>query len=147
MTDLLAGIDFVAAASIVTACVATIGLILAWRQISVSREVAAQTAYEAYHHLAILHPALGAGQIDFNSVAEEDRERYRWFVLSMLLTVERILALFPNDRYWRAALEDDIRIHKTFISSESFASHLGSLDPSVIRLIQSVLNKNDKATR
>ncbi|CAN0481388.1 unnamed protein product, partial [Phaeothamnion confervicola] len=107
----------------VTALAAFCGLLIAWRQIGVSRQVAAQNAYEAYHHVVIASPQLGRGTFDFSRAKGDDRERYRWFVLSMLLTVERILTLFPKDKQWAVALEQDIILHHRFIESEWFEPH------------------------
>lgn len=125
--------------SLVTGLIAVVGLLLAAQQIHVSRELAAQTAYEAYHHLGLAHPTLATGNYDFQVAANDDREKYRWFVLSMLLTVERVLALFPNDRHWKAALQDDILIHHKFIASTYFGPHWESLDPRVKALAEEVL--------
>lgn len=125
--------------STVATAVAIVGVIMAMRQIQISREMRAQDAYETYHHLGLQHADLGTGLMDPQSATEADRRRYTWFVLSMLLTVERILTLFPNDKHWRAALDDDIITHAKLISSPEFAPHRASLDPKVVKLIDGVL--------
>ena len=125
--------------SIAATSIALAGVIMAMRQLRISREMRAQDAYEAYHHLGLQYPELGTGLLDSARASELDRRRYVWFVLSMLLTVERILTLFPRDRHWRSALEDDIRTHAKLIGSTEFAPHRESLDPKVVKLIDHVL--------
>lgn len=122
-----------------TALFAVVGLLVALRQLRASREMNAQTAYEEYHHLVLQHSEIGVGLFNYDTASDIEKHKYRWFILSMLLTVERILTLFPRDKNWRSALEQDIVIHAPFLMSPAFAVHRESLDSRVCKLIDSVL--------
>ena len=114
---------------------ALIGFIFALRQIRVSREIAAQDAYEAYHHFGFQYPHLSSGGFDFAAANRDDRNQYHWFVMSMLLTVEKIITLFPNDKAWRNAVEDDIAHHIEYLESNHFQTNRASLDGRVLNII------------
>lgn len=131
-----------AAATVLTFCVAVVALLVAMHQIRVSREIAAYDAYEEYHHFILQHPELGAGGFHYESAESDDRRRYEVFVMSMLLTAERVLALFPRSADWRAALLDDINLHLEFIASEAFQPLRACLNPKVDRLIDEALRKH-----
>lgn len=124
-----------AGAAFGTMLIALAALGVALRQIRSSREVEAQNAYEGYHHLSLQYPRYAYGAIDVAAADGAELDAYCLYVLSMLLTVERVLTLFPHDRHWRAALIDDVSRHRALLASEKFRPHKASLDPRVARLV------------
>ena len=120
-----------AAAGLGTFVIALIAVMLASRQIRTAREIEALAAYERYHHLVLEYPDLGTGDFDYLKASGPSKRRYEVFAMSVLLTIERVLALFPNDPNWRKALEDDLLLHKSFLCSPEFGSFVQNLEPAV----------------
>jgi len=131
------------AAAVATAIVAIAGLFVAMRQIRSSREVEALNAYEKYHHLCLEYPEFGTGDFDWASAEPVERRRYFVFVLSVLLTIERILVLFPRDRVWRAAFLDDLDCHERFLRSDEFVMYQPAIDKAVLRLVEESRRRQD----
>jgi hypothetical protein len=123
----------------VLAVTAVVALWVAWRQIGISRELAALEAYENYHSMCLRYPQFTTGEVDFRNFNRQEKEQYKIFVLYTLMMDERIYTLFPRDRGWRFSIKDDIRTHKRFISSEEFAQDLSSQGWSFTSLIDEVL--------
>jgi hypothetical protein len=117
--------------------VAAYALFIARNQIRVSREMEAINAYEKHHHLVIEFPQF-VSNFKFDNCNAKESVQYEYFVMSMLLTIERILSLFPHDDAWRAALIDDVRRHQSFFCSERFTQVSGSLSYDVLKLINQV---------
>ena len=132
-----------AGAALGTTLVAGAALVVALRQIRSSREVEAQNAYEGYHHLSLQYPRYAYGLIDIATADAAELDAYCLYVLSMLLTVERVLTLFPGDRHWRAALIDDVSRHRALLTSDIFRRHKLSLDPQVARLVDQVTQSSE----
>jgi len=118
---------------------AGIALYVGYRQILISNEIAARSAYESYHLLCMQHPRFSAGMVDPATCSAEEQEAYTVFVLYMLMTGERIYTLFPKDRGWLFAIEEDVRNHRRFISSPLFAKHLANQEWVTAKLIRRVL--------
>ncbi|MEQ1882786.1 MAG: hypothetical protein ABL878_17665 [Burkholderiales bacterium] len=119
---------------------AGIALYVGLKQVAISREISALSAYESYHMTCINHPEFSAG-FAFDKASELEIERYRMFVLYALMTGERILNLFPKDKLWIFAIEDDVRIHQEFLSSDHFRPYRGKQDPKMSALIERVLSQ------
>ena len=115
---------------------ALIAVVVALRQIHVMKEVEAYNAYENYHHFILQYPELGAGGFVYNTASTQERFRYITFVMSVLLTLERVMALFRNEPDWNAAFEDDLVIHREFLCSPDFGTYIGNLNPRVAQFIQ-----------
>ena len=128
-----------AGASFGTFLIALAALWLAHKQIRRTREIAAYDAYEAFHHFALQYPEFGTGVFDFATASELDRRRYEYFVMSVLLTIERVLQLFPNEASWKAAVTDDVETHLAFIVSPHFTPLRANLDGKVITLIDEIV--------
>ena len=111
------------AANFAVAIAAVAALFLARHQIQASREVSALEAYEDYHKFAIEYPEFCIGP-DPKSLPENERFRYTYFVLYILMVGERIYITVPRHDSWTAAIEGDIRIHKKLISSTHFSQYL-----------------------
>jgi hypothetical protein len=111
-------------------------------QILVDREIEAINAYEAYHHLSIEHPEL-CTNFDHASCTPEQYSQYISYVMSMLLTIERIMTLFPNDPQWASAFDDDLQMHSSFLCSEKFLRHEPSLDRRVAEFIVETAKRHD----
>jgi hypothetical protein len=119
----------------VTTLIALIALLFARHQIRISREIDALNAYEKLHHLCLQYPKFAVG---YSIEAEQDASelsQYFTFVMSTLLTIERILVLFPKDQAWRAAFVDDLKRHENFLGSEKFRPYRASLSPKLLALI------------
>ncbi|HMG48251.1 MAG TPA: hypothetical protein VK614_12415 [Allosphingosinicella sp.] len=135
--------------SIVTNVLLTIfaatALYVGYRQIAISNEIAARSAYESYHLLCLQYPELSCGDIEYEDLGKEQLDKYTVFVLYMLMTGERVYALFPHDAGWAFALEDDVRKHRRFISSPYFAEHRSKQEWLTQALIERVLAEDAKA--
>lgn len=131
-----------AAAGLGTFAIAALALLVGARQLGTAREMEALNAYEKYHHLTLDHPDLAAGNFDITAASQDERRRYVTYVLSMLLTLERVMVLFPRDRKWRAAFEDDLLPHQRFLCAEEFLWHRESLSPLVERFIARTAQKH-----
>jgi hypothetical protein len=126
-------------ATSVAAFVAVLALFIAKRQIRASREIEALNAYEKHHHLCLQYPELSSGAFEYDRSSPVDQQRYVTFLLSMLLTIERILVLFPKDAGWRAAFRDDFDRHRVFLCSRDFAKYRLTVSSDVIALIDQYL--------
>ncbi len=126
----------------VTMLIAIVALFIARKQIRSTREVEALNAYEKYHHLCLLYPELGCGEFDYANSSIEERRRYITFALSMLLTVERILVLFPRNKVWRASFFDDFAQHEAFLRSSDFDEFRPTMDRGLLKLIDSFLRSS-----
>jgi hypothetical protein len=136
-------------AAIVTCAAAVSALVYAHLQIvagkqaelenaKLAKEMDALNAYERYHELMLAHPDL-AMNFDFLNASEKEQNRYIVFVMSMMLTVERVLVLLPNDENWEPALRDDLRMHKQFLCSPLWAHELVQcINPVVEEFIERV---------
>lgn len=128
-------------AGAVTALIALVALFFARHQIRMSREIDALNAYEKLHHLCLQFPEFAVGySIDAETSASK-QSQYFTFVMSTLLTIERILVLFPKDPAWRAAFVDDLNRHMAFLRSDKFAPYRASLSPELLALIDSHLEE------
>jgi len=136
-----------AIANVAVALFAAIALWVGWRQVLLSREMSALEAYENYHVVAVEHPEFASGRFDFEAAAPDEVERYCLFVHFVLMAGERVLRLFPNDRAWTFAVEDDVRIHRRFISSVYFEEYLAYQDPRMSVIIQRVLKEEPNPER
>jgi hypothetical protein len=123
---------------------AATALYVGYRQILISNEIAARSAYENYHLLCLQYADLSCGDVNFEKFNSVDLDRYTVFVLYMLMTGERVYTLFPHDAGWRFALEDDVRKHKKFISSPHFAAHRHQQGWLTQDLIEHVLAEEPK---
>lgn len=133
------------ATGLATAIVAIVALFIARRQIRTTHEVEALNAYEKYHHLCLQYPEYGCGAFDYERSRGLERRQYVTFALSMLLTVERILMLFPKNDLWRQSFFDDFAQHESFLRSQEFQSFEPSLQPELRELIGRFLN-NEAST-
>ncbi len=121
----------VAICSIVAATVAVVALVIAKQQIYATNDISVQDAYLEYHRLCIQYPEFANpdyGRISTNPLS---LERYYWFVLSMLICIERVLQTYKNTASWDQSIEDDFEIHEEFLRSERFALVLPNFDPSL----------------
>ncbi len=119
---------------------AVIALFVAGKQIRVARETEAINAYEKYHHVSLEYPRLANG-FDHAASTPEEYTQYEFYVMCMLLTIERVMTLFPDDREWSAAFLDDVRRHQKFFCSNRFAQHIDSLDSKVVHFIECAARK------
>ena len=101
-----------ALASVATAIIAAVAVCIALRQISESRKIARETtATNLYNQCIVLslqypklaEPALSGG---FCKLVEDPElgASYAWYVASLLLSGEEILAVTENDKEWRASI-------------------------------------------
>lgn len=123
------------AIALATTILAAMGLSIAARQIQTAREIEALNGYEKYHHLCLEYPDLACADFDHEGASAVDKQRYEVFVASMLLTIERIIVLFPRDKVWRAAFDDDIGRHAKFLGSDQFKRYRPTINPEVLELI------------
>jgi len=123
-----------------TLLVALAALVFALRQIRLSKELEALNSYESYHRLLLEYPSLGSGQVNLEAPSIE-KWKYETFVLSMLLTMERVMVLRPSDPSWEFALEDDLNAHKEFLSSKDFVPLMGTLHRDVAAFIKQTAKK------
>ena len=128
-----------AIANLIVATVALVALFLAWRQISVSRELSALEAYENYYSMCLQYPHFSSGAVDFEKFNAAKLRQYEIYVLYTLMMDERIFALFPNDKGWIYSIEDDIRMHLSYISSLHFSEHLEHQNWKILPIIQRVI--------
>lgn len=122
-------------AGVVTALIALFALFFARQQIRISREIDALNAYEKHHHLCLQYPEFCSGHFFETGKSPAAQSQYFTFVMSTLLTIERILVLFPKDKAWRAAFVDDLKRHEAFLRSEMFGPRRASLSPELLALI------------
>lgn len=115
---------------------ALFAVVVALRQIHVMKEVEAYNAYENYHHFILQYSQLACGNFDFAAASHEDRFRYITLVMSMLLTVGRVMALFGSQPEWDASFEDDLNLHRNFLCSPEFGNFIGTMDAKVVRFIE-----------
>jgi hypothetical protein len=137
--DVLANLGILAVA-VYALIVATRQIAVNREQIQVDREMEAINAYEAYHHLSIEHPEL-CTDFDHTNCSPAAYSSYLSYVMSMLLTIGRIMTLFPNDQEWLAAFDDDVRMHQRFLCSKEFLRHEPSLDRRVANFIAQTASK------
>ena len=134
--------DWISALSSLGTLIAAIAaLIVAIRQIKLSKEIEAFNSYESYHRLMLEYPHLGSGQIGSDASLVE-KWQYETFVLSMLLTMERVMILRPQDPSWEIALEDDLNLHKRFLCSAEFVPLAGTLNEDVAAFIKRTAQKD-----
>ena len=101
-----------AAASVVTALIAVSAICVAKDQIAETRNITREsTATNLYNHcleISLQHPKLAEPALSggFKKlVADADVAAcYGWFVASMMLSCEEILAVTKNDKQWRASV-------------------------------------------
>jgi hypothetical protein len=109
---MMCSVDWSALANWALVFIAIAALFVAKNQISETRNITREsTATNLYNHcleLALQYPklaepALSAG---FKSLVGEPEQAasYAWFVASMLLSCEEILAVTKNDPQWRASV-------------------------------------------
>ena len=127
--------------NLLIALFAGVALIVAVRQIKISREISALAAYENYHLLCLQYPRFAGGRLDYENSDPDELDSYIVFVLYMLMTGERIFALFPREPGWCHAIEDDIRIHRRFIASEQFREYRENQEWQIKSLIDKVLSE------
>ncbi|HEX8123966.1 MAG TPA: hypothetical protein VF548_00110 [Allosphingosinicella sp.] len=130
-----------AAADVTVAIFAGVALFIGWRQVGISRELSALSAYEQYHLASLQHPQFGSGTFNTDGASEEQLSCYRVFVSFCLMTGERILSLFPTDPFWRAAIKDDVLIHARLIRSPIFQKHLENQIPLMRQLIDEAFSE------
>jgi hypothetical protein len=120
--------------ALVTAAIASVAALLALWQIRSSRETSALVAYAGFHDLCLQYPEL-ATDVDVASLSSIEGNRYHWFVMRLLLTIESIMNLYPRDKAWAAAVTEDLACHRSYLSSADFDRHLPKLDRKLAALI------------
>lgn len=126
-----------AGSAIIAAAVAVIALFLAKAQIRAANEISVQDAYLEYHRLAIQYPDFA--NPDYEAIRRTPRleTQYMWFVLSMLVCVERVLLTYRSTESWEAAIGDDFEMHRAYLTSEAFEPLLGNFDDELrVRLVR-----------
>jgi hypothetical protein len=135
----------VAGTNLMVAIFAGIALFVGIRQIHISREVSALAAYENYHMACLQYPEFAGGRLDFVACDPKKFDCYCTFVLYALMTGERVLKLFPDDKDWIYAVKDDIRLHRRFIRSDHFVGYRNHQHETIQRLIHDVLAECEDA--
>jgi hypothetical protein len=135
------GDQIVVLANLIVAVAAAVALYIGWRQIKISRELSAIAAYENHLALCLQYPRYSTGQIRFEDLSVEDLDGYIVFVHYVLTTGERIYSIFPNDKGWALAIEQDIRLHRRFIASKHFTNRLKYKTWRINTIIERVLNE------
>ena len=129
------------ASNVLVAIFAGIALFIGIRQVNISREVSALSAYENYHMACLQYPDFAGGRINHSKCDPKTLDCYLTFVLYALMTGERVLKLFPADETWVYAVKDDIRLHRSLIASDYFAGYRAHQDPVIRALIDEVLEE------
>jgi len=136
-----------AGSSAIVALFAGIALIVGVRQVHISREVSALSAYESYHIACLQYPEFAGGMTDWRRASSQRRDCYTTFVLFALMTGERVLKLFPRDDTWIYAVKDDIRLHRDIIGSDEFRGYRDHQDPLIRQLIEEVVDEPQAPAR
>jgi hypothetical protein len=126
--------------ALITAAVAVTAALFAWRQVREINRLNAEDKYLEYHWIAFSNPQFSAPNYDSIKSDPNLYERYQWFVTGMLMCVERILAVFPDDISWRSAVTEDVRRHREMIESPDFARTRESFYPYMRRFVSNALN-------
>lgn len=112
------------ASAVVAATIAVAALRIAKQQIQENKSLNAQDAYLQFHRFSFENPEFSKPKNSGIYRSKEDTIRYHWFVIHMLICIERIVIMFPSDESWRKAIKDDLNDHKNYICSKSFDQYL-----------------------
>ena len=115
-------------ASIVTAMVALLALVLAWYQLRVTRLegrlALAKTIYREYLVMAMDNPMFSSASYPLDNPRmhrfwsdADARERYEFYVAHLLFTAEEILAL-TNLPTWRNAMQLHLQYHGLYLATD-----------------------------
>jgi hypothetical protein len=132
--------DFTLIVAVLAFFVASIGLVVARRQLILNRqnqrETTAKATFREFLKLCVQHPDLADGK-----PPPDKQDEYEWFVAYLLWTAEEILEFSPDD--WSANLRLHLGYHKNFLKNdkqfreEDYPCY--SLD--VRKLVDSVLSR------
>ena len=115
-------------ASIVTAMVALLALVLAWHQLRVTRRegrlTLAKTIYREYLVMAMDNPMFSSASYPLENPTmhtfwsdADARERYEFYVAHFLFAAEEILAL-TNLPTWRDAMQLHLQYHSLYLATD-----------------------------
>lgn len=86
------------------------------------REMAANGSWERFMELSSEKPkfAAGFGKEEYQKIDVDQRNSYIWFVERMLFASEQILSYDPSDAEWQLAIQEQARVHASYIQSNEF---------------------------
>jgi hypothetical protein len=134
----LAAEDLSAFATIATAAVAVLALIIAITQILVGKHEArlavAKSIYKDYLALAMQNPQFSSASYPIEnprlhefSKDRDDYEKYEFYVSYLLFAVEEILHLTKNSPEWKSGLQAQLRYHALYLQGQDLPeSHWSS---------------------
>jgi len=100
---------------IITAAVAVIALLIAWRQLwgsrKESRRATAYAAYSKFLELCEQNPNFAYAKEVAIKADSNKHIKYRWFVAQMLFAFEQILDVLPNDEKWNTTITNQLQKH------------------------------------
>ena len=151
----MCGLDWSAIAAWVTAGIALVALVLAYRQIKssekASREATALQAWSDYLTLCVEHPEYsshpmvrplleGKSAKDIQGQLTTASEKYLWLISMLLLGCEKVLLSEPTSAEWRATMVAQIAFH--WPSLAQLESSWGpGYEPDMRRLIHEGIEK------
>ncbi len=128
-----------------TAVVASIALLVAGIQLSrtneAQREATAQDTYKEYLRLAVENPEIADGLAHLPQEGSREAVKYGWFVSYFLHSAEHAYLVDPSDE-WRAAISNQVCLHKTFLKASEYQSNLKyHYDQRFRKLVDDALTK------
>lgn len=137
-------------ATAVTAIIALLAAFVAYKQISVQRELFAKQIYQSYLQRAFENPDLAEGRPSAPAVStppednEKRQKQYEWFVSQLLSSIEEIMSV-SNDCGWWLTARQQLLFHKDYFKSAEFLTEeLPQYDAVVQQLVRDVID--DPAT-
>lgn len=105
-----------------TPVVALIAVLVAWRQLALNRanqrETTAKATFREYLRLAVQYPELSWSNYD--SLKDDDLERYKWLVGYFLWSAEELLEFTPKEDVWTRNLQMLAEHHCEYLKSTEF---------------------------
>jgi hypothetical protein len=104
-----------------TPVVALVAVLLAWRQLVLSRrnqrETTAKASFREYLRLAVQYPEYAAG--DYETLQAIERERYRWLVGYLLWSAEELLEFvaIEDEDLWTKNLQLLVSYHREYFKN------------------------------
>jgi hypothetical protein len=114
--------DWAQIAPLLTPVVALIAVLVAWRQLALNRanqrETTAKATFREYLRLAAQYPELS--RHNYESLKDDDLERYKWLVGYFLWSAEELLEFTPKEDVWSRNLQMLAGYHREYLKSPEF---------------------------